>query len=363
MAEKEVISGIEAVGRGAFVADCRAYFGCPITLDGSKLKWFAQEFTRAGRTFLRASSEVSAINMVWGAAATGSRAMTVTASVGWGLMQETMSHLANSYLPAVIVVLQTGGPGQGSLKLSQMDYVPVTHGGGQGNYRNIVLAPASTQECYDLTQLAFYLADKYRNPVVVLLDTVVAEAAGSVEMKKLDFGPLPDKDWAVSGKGHHKDGKRRFVTSGQGFMPSPEIPNYLALLQGLNEKVAKMREGEVRCETLETEDAEVVLVAFGYSSRVSQEAMSTARAQGLKVGLVRPITLWPFPEQVIREKAGSGAKLLVVEDNLGGMDEDVRLAAEGKSSVDVINALDCHLPDAGGAIHPDKVLEEIKKLV
>lgn len=363
MADKVSISGIEAIGWGALTADCRAYFGCPITPDGDELEWFAREFPGKGRVFLRTSSELSSINMVWGAAATGARAMTITASVGWGLMQETMSHLVNAYLPAVIVVVQTAGPGQGTPQHSQMDYTPVTHGGGQGNYRHIVLAPASAQECYDLTQLAFHLADKYCNPVVVLLDTIVAETVEPVEMRKLELGPLPDKDWAVLGKGHHKDGQRRFATSGQGFIPTPTVPTYLALLHGLSDKVAKMKDNEVQCETLEIEDAGLVLVAFGYSARVCLEAMDTARAQGLKVGLVRPITLWPFPEQVIKSKAGNGTKFLVVEDNLGGMNEDVMLAVEGKSPVDVVNALDRHLPGAEGAIRSEKVLEKIKKLM
>jgi pyruvate/2-oxoacid:ferredoxin oxidoreductase alpha subunit len=243
-----------------------------------------------------------------------------------------------------------------------MDYTPVTHGGGQGNYRNIVLAPASAQECYDLTQLAFHLADKYRNPVVVLLDTVVAETVGLVEMKGLNFGTLPDKDWAMVGKGHRKDGQRRFITSGQGFIPSKAFPSYMALLQGLTKKVADMGE-EVRCESLGTEDADVILVSFGYSSQVSHDAMNMARSEGLKVGLIKMISLWPFPGQEIKKRAGKGVKFLVVEDNLGGMDADVRLAVEGKSSVDVINALDGHFPEAGSAISPEKVLQGIKKLM
>jgi len=244
-----------------------------------------------------------------------------------------------------------------------MDYASVTWGGGQGGYRNIVLAPYSVQEVHDLVQLAFYLADKYRNPVIVLSDGLIGTMMEPIRLRKLDFGPLPEKDWALRGKGRQVDGRRRILSSGQGLIPTPSHPNYLSLLHTLNRKFQQMATNEVRAETYCLEEAELVLVAFGYTARVSLQAMNWARDKGLKVGMIRPITLWPFPYQPIKEQALRGAKLLVVEDNLGLMAMDVRLAAEGKTDIHLISALDRHEPMEGGAIYPERVLSRIEQLL
>ncbi len=363
MIERILTLGNEAVGRGALGADCQAFFGYPISPQNEITEWFAREFPKRGKVFVQTSSEGAAISWLYGAAAAGVRAMTSTSSPGWGLMQEGMSHLANAELPCVIVLVQRGGPGSGTTRHSQMDYLSATRGGGHGGYKNIVLAPASVQEIHELVQLAFYLADKYRNPVVVLMDGIIGQMMEILEIKRLEFGSLPEKDWAVLGKSHHKDGRPHICLTGQGFFPTPEYPSYLFFLGALNQKNQQMSGCEVRYETYRVEDAESVLIAFGYVARACREALCRARDRGLKVGLIRPITLWPFPYQVIKEKAVQGVKFLVVEDNLGQMIEDVRMAVEGQAEVHFMGALERHDPGEGGAIFPLKVLEKIEKLL
>ena len=362
MAERIFIQGNEAVGWGALAADCRAFFGYPITPQNETTEWFAREFPKRGRVFVQTASEVASINWLFGAAAAGVRVMTSTSSPGWGLMQEGMSHLANAELPCVVVLVQRGGPGAGTTRHSQMDYLSVTRGGGQGGYKTIVLAPASVQETYELIQLAFYLADKHRTPVVVLTDGIIGQTMEILEMMPLAFDPLPEKDWAIVGKANRKGGQARSRCSAQGFIPNAEYPNYLSFLEGLDRKIQQMKDSEVRYETYKIEDAEVVLVAFGYAARVSREALYEARAKGFKVGLIRPTILWPFPYQVIKEKAIQGTKLGVVEDNLGQMIEDVKIAVEGQAEVHLVGALARHDPGEGGAIFPDKVLAKIEEI-
>lgn len=363
MAERVLVQGNDAVGLGAVAANCEAFFGYPITPQNEVTEWFAREFPERGKVFAQTASEVASVNWLFGAAATGTRSMTSTSSPGWGLMQEGVSHLANGELPCVIVLVQRGGPGAGTTRHSQMDYLSVTRGGGQGGYKTIALAPYSVQETCDLMQLAFHLADKYRNPVILLSDGIIGQTMELVEPKTLDFGPLPEKDWAVRGKGHQKDGNRRMRHSAQGFVPSLQHPTYLAFLEALDRKFREMESAEVRYETYSVEDADVVLLAFGYAARVCREAMNEARAKGLRVGLIRPITVWPFPYNVVKEIHARGAKLLVVEDNLGQMIDDVRMAIGMDAEVHFVGALDRHDPGEGGAIFPDKVLEKIERLL
>jgi len=313
-----------------------------------------------GREFVQSQSELGSINMLYGAAATGLRAMTSSSSPGWSLMQETVSDLANAELPCVIVNVQRGGPGGGPIRHAQQDYFQCTRGGGHGDYRNIVLVPASSQECCDLTQLAFYLADKYRNPVIVMSDAIIGRLRETVEVEKKEFGPLPDKDWGVSGKGQHGDGKRRVVDhSGDLF---GRYASYHDLLYSLNEKIKRMQVDELRYEEYKTEDAELILVAYGYSARVAKEAVNLSRNEGIRAGLLRLITAWPFPYEVIKQKASLGNDFLAVEDSLGQMVEDVKIAVEGKSNVGLVSILDRHLPTDGGMILPDRVLARIKEM-
>jgi len=359
MGDRILAGGNEAVGWGALSAGCRCFFGYPITPQNEIIELLARELPKRGGVFVQSQCETATINMLFGAAATGVRAMTSTASPGWGLMQEGMSNLAGANLPCVVVVVQRIGPGVQRVEHAQMDYNSVTKGGGGGGYKNIVLAPASVQETHDLMQLAFYLADKYRNPVVVLSEGLTGHVIEPLEVKTLEFGPLPEKDWAVTGQGRHKDGKYREI--GPSYHPLKD-GTYLAYLNKLREKYQAM-ESELRYEEYETEDAELLLVAYGYCGRVSAETVDMARAEGLKAGLLRPITLWPFPYQMIRDRAARGCKFLVVEDSLGLMVEDVRMGVEGKAEVHLADITFRHLPSEEGMIMPGRVLEEIRRLL
>jgi 2-oxoglutarate ferredoxin oxidoreductase subunit alpha len=301
--------------------------------------------------------------MLLGAAAAGVRAMTSTSSPGWALMQETMSHLSAAELPCVVVLVQRGGPGMGNTRHAQMDYLSVTRGGGQGGYKTIVLAPATVQETHDLVQLAFYLADKYRNPVVVLSDAVVGQMAEPLEVKTLEFGELPPKDWALRGKGQREDKQRRLVSTMPGMHRLPPYGSYLSYLAHLDRKWEGIKNSEVRHKSYYIEDAELILIAYGYAARVSQEAVYMARAEGLKVGLLRPLTLWPFPYQEIEQRAMRGCRFLVVEDSLGLLVEDVKLSVTKQSEVHLLGALARHAPMDEGLLFPDRVCAEIRKLL
>jgi len=363
MAERMFVQGNEAVGWGALYGGCDAFFGYPITPQNEVTQWFAREYPDRGKIFLQSQSEVGSINMLYGAASGGFRVMTSTSSPGWGLMQETVSHLASAELPCVIVLVQRGGPGAGSIRHSQMDYMSATRGGGGGGYKNIVLAPGSVQEIHDLMQLGFCLADKYRNPLIFLMDGILGQVSESMDAKTIDFGPLDDKDWAIRGRDMHKDGKRRLINSAAGVLPLPPYPNYISWLSHMKEKFCKMEDSELRYETYKVEEADLILVAYGYTARVSKEVVNMARASGLKVGLIRPITVWPFPYAAIKEKADLGCKLLVVEDSLGLLIEDVKIAAGAQADIGLVSILDRHLPTDGGMIMPGRVLEEVKRLL
>lgn len=364
MKEKILVEGTEAVGWGAVSAGVDAFFGYPITPQNETTEWFAREMPKRGKVFVQAQSEVGAIHLIYGGAATGARVITSTSGPGWSLMQEGMSTLVEAEFPCVVVLMQRGGPGEGTVRHSQMDYMTATRGGGHGGYKNIVLAPASVQETSDLVQTAFYLADKYRNPVVILTDGIIGRTRESLEVRTLDFSPLPEKDWAVRGKGQNKDGQRRVHQIIRGALaPSKEYDSYLAFIKALADKFQQMKNEEVRYESYQAVDAHLILVSFGYVARVCKEAINMARAEGLRVGLIRPISLWPFPSKVIAEKAEQGAKFLVVEDNLGLMVEDVELAVRGKAQVHLLNMLAHHLPTDAGMILPDRVFEEVKKLL
>lgn len=364
MEERILVQGNEAVGWGAIGAGCDGFFGYPITPQNEVPEFFAREMPKRAKVFVQSQSETGAIMMLYGGAGAGMRVMTSTSSPGWSLMQEGMSHLAAAELPAVIVVVQRGGPGQGSIRHAQMDYRCVTGTGGGGGYRNIVLAPASVQEVHDLVQLAFHLADKYSNPVVVLTDGIIGLISENLVRKTIDFGPLPDKEWAVMGRGEHPDGKRRYIHSCPSTAPPPRgCPDYLSWLEHLEKKLQTMAAGEVRYEDYRTEEADLVLVAYGYTARVCKEVVDVTRSEGLNVGLVRPITLWPYPYEAIASRAAPGVKFLVVEDSFGQMLADVRTAVGDRCPVSFLGMSSRHLPTDGGMILPDAVLEEVRRLL
>jgi 2-oxoglutarate ferredoxin oxidoreductase subunit alpha len=353
-----LVEGNEAIGWGALSAGCKCFFGYPITPQNEIMEFLARELPKRNGVFVQSQCETATIYMLYGAAAAGVRAMTSTASPGWALMQEGMSDLAGANLPCVVVVVQRIGPGVQRVEHAQMDYNSVTKG-GVGGYKNIVLAPASIQEQHDFVQLAFYLADKYRHPVIVLSEGLMGHIMEPLEVKTIDFGPLPPKDWAVKGQGKHEDGKYREL--GPSYHPLYD-GTYLNYLNALREKYKAM-ESEVRFEEYHTEDAKIILVAYGYCARVSAEAVDMARAQGLKAGLLRPITLWPFPSKPILDKATQGCKFIAVEDSLGQMVDDVKMAVAGKAEVHLIDVTFRHVPSEEGMIMPGKVLEEIKRLI
>ena len=363
MVERMFVQGNEAVGWGALYGGCDGFFGYPITPQNEVTQWFAREFPKKGKVFVQSQSEVGSINMLYGGSAGGFRVMTSTSSPGWGLMQETISHCVAAELPCVIVLVQRGGPGAGSIRHAQMDYVSVTRGGGQGGYKNIVLAPGSVQEIHDLVQLGFHLADKYRNPTMVLMDGILGQVSESMEVSTIDFGPLDEKKWALKGLERQKDGKPRIINAATGVLPLPPYPNYISWLRHVGEKYREMEDSELRYEAYEADGADLILVAYGYTARVSKEAINMARAEGLKVGLIRPITVWPFPYKIIKEKAELGCKFLVVEDSQGLLIDDVKIGVEGRTAVHLVGILDRHMPTDGGMIMPGRVLEEVKRIL
>lgn len=327
MGKKILMCGNEVIAEAAIRAGCRFYAGYPITPQNELPAYMARRMPEVGGTFIQSESEIAGINMVFGASVAGARAMTSSSSPGISLKQEGISYLAACELPAVIVNIMRGGPGLGNIAPSQSDYFQATKGGGHGDYHSIVLAPASVQEMGELTSLSFDLADKYRTPVMLLADGILGQM-----MEPVEFSPQlstlssqPKRDWILDGcKGR-----------------SPRVIRSLLLdnhsLEQLNLRLQKRYEEiktkEVRCEVLFHEDSKIFLVSYGTTSRICRDVVLKLRKKGLKVGLVRPITLWPFPSEAIKKLARRSVRFLVVEMSLGQMVEDVRLGVEGRSLV------------------------------
>jgi len=355
--ETIMISGNEAIGRGAIFAGCQAYFGYPITPQSRIPEFMSREMPKIGRVFLQAEDEIASAGMMFGAASSGVRAMVSTSGPGFSLMQEFVSCISAQHIPAVIVDVVRIGPGTGNTQAAQTDYRQTTKGGGHGGYRCIVLSPYSSQECFDLVQLAFHLADKYRIVVIVLSDATTGEGEGMVELRTLDFGPLPEKDWALRGKGQGNGGSIQTKIAHQ------MIWDLVGYHEEQSEKYQKIMDNEVRFEAYNTEDADLILVAYSYVARMAQGAVSMARAQGLKVGLLRPITLWPFPGEAIKKAALAAGKVLVVEDSPGLLCEDVECAVQGQVPVNLLGIWGRHVRGPAGIIYPERILEEVKKLI
>ncbi len=324
---KVLITGNEALAEAAVRAGCRRYFGYPITPQNEIPEFMARRLPAIGGTFIQAESEIASINMVYGAAAVGERAMTSSSSPGISLMQEALSFMAASELPAVIVNMQRGGPGLGNIAPSQADYFQAVKGGGHGDYKLLVYAPAGIQEIVDLTVLAFEKADEYRNPVMILGDGVLGQMMEPVELPEISPKKI-DKPWALTGAAGRPGRVIRSLYMLPGEEGGLERQNYK-----LKAKYERMAEREVLHETVLTDDAEIVVVAFGTSARIAKTAIQLARAQGIKAGLIRPITLFPFPEKIIAQIAERAERFLVVEMNMGQMVEDVRLAVNGRAPV------------------------------
>jgi pyruvate/2-oxoacid:ferredoxin oxidoreductase alpha subunit len=332
---RQVCKGNVAVVKGAILAGCRAYYGYPITPASEIAESAALYFPQVGGTFLQAESEVAAINMVYGAAAAGMRVMTGSSGPGVSLMQEGMSYLAGAELPCVIVDVMRGGPGLGNIAPEQSDYFAMVKGGGHGNYRNIVLAPASVQEMADLTMLAFDLADKYRNPAVVLTDGFVGQMMEPLDLEDHEI-EAPDKIWAVKGT---PETRANMVSSI--YLESNALEEHQRRMEA---KYIRAQENEPRWETSHTEDAEVLLVGYGIVSRVLLSTVEALRKEGIKAGLFRPITLWPYPAKALAKAAAQVHKVIVVELSNGQMVEDVRLTLNGRVPVDFYGRVGGNVP-------------------
>ncbi len=330
-----LIKGNEAVVRGAILAGCRAFYGYPITPASEIAETAAVLFPQVGGTFLQAESEIGAINMVYGAAATGERAMTASSSPGISLKLEGISYAAGSELPMVIVDIMRGGPGLGNIAPEQSDYNQMVKGGGHGNYKLIVLAPNSAQEMCDLTMRAFELADRYRTPVIVLADGFVGQMMEPVQLPE-PVAELPSKDWCVNGTAATRDNLISSI-----YMDPDELEEHNAKLQ---RKYDKIEQREILWEEIETEDAEIILVGYGIVSRILQSVVEEGRKRGLALGLLRPISLCPFPAPRIAELAETTEMFFAVEMSNGQMVHDIRLAVRHKRPVEFYGRMGGSVP-------------------
>jgi len=328
MEERVLMKGNEALCEGAVIAGCRYYFGYPITPQNEVPAYMSRRLPQVGGVFLQAESELAAINMVWGASCSGKRVMTSSSSPGISLMQEGISYLAGAELPTVIVNMVRGGPGLGNIAPAQSDYFQATRGGGHGDYYTIVLGPSTVQELANTMVEAFDLADIYRTPVIVLGDGVLGQMMEPLVLPESSKRIIPEKDWKIDGA---KGRKARIVRS---LRLNPQTALEELNLK-LRAKYEKIMENEVRYEEYHTEDAKVIIVAFGTSSRIVRSVVNQLREEGKNVGLFRPITLWPYPYKRLRELSeNSNVKAFIdVEMNLGQMLEDVKLAVNGNKKV------------------------------
>ena len=352
--EAILMKGNEAIAHAAIRCGVDGYFGYPITPQSEVIETLAElkPWETTGMQVVQAESELASIYMVYGAAGAGKRAMTSSSSPGVALMQEGITYLAGAELPALIVNVQRGGPGLGTIQPSQGDYFQATRGGGNGDYQTIVLAPASVQEMADFVDLAFELAFKYRNPAMILSDGVIGQMMEKVVLppfkpRRTDEEVIAQCPWASTGK--TKNRQRNVITS---LELKPEIMEMKNL--ALQAKYAKIRENEVRYEKQLCDDAEYVIVAFGSAARIAEKSVELARAEGIKVGLFRPITLWPFPTKEIAALAQGKKGVLVAEINAGQMVQDVRLAINGIVPVEQFGRLGGIVPD------PEEIVEALK---
>ena len=347
MAERVLMKGNEAIAEAAIRAGCRHYFGYPITPQTEIAAYMAKKMPKIGGVFLQAESEVASINMVYGAAATGCRVMTSSSSPGISLKSEGLSYIAGSDVPALVVNVQRGGPGLGGIQPSQSDYFQATKGGGHGDYRMIVLAPASVQEMASLTIKGFNLADKYLMTSMILADGTIGQMMEPISFEDAEI-EVYEKPWALTGT----EGKRKHnIVNSLYLQPDAlEKKNFERY-----ERYAIVEENEPMWEEFMMEDAEICVVAFGIASRVAKNAIVAAREEGIKVGLIRPITLWPFPSKPLAAAADKVKAFISVELNMGQMIEDVKLATGCKKPVTLCNR-------SGGMIpSPEQVLESIRQ--
>jgi 2-oxoglutarate ferredoxin oxidoreductase subunit alpha len=344
---KKLVKGNIALCEGALAAGLHAYFGYPITPQNEIPAYMSRKMVELGKVFVQGESEIASANMVMGAAVTGKRAMTSSSSPGISLKQEAISYMAGMEVPALIVNVQRGGPGLGNISGAQSDYFQTVKGGGHGDYRLIVLAPNCAQEMYEFAYDAFDLAENYRTPVMILTDGIVGQMMEPVEFNKPQKKEFADKAWALTGCKGRAPRSIKSLLMKDGVLEKHNLD--------LQSKYKAIEEKEVQYETYMTDDAEIIITAFGISSRISKSAVKLARKEGIKAGLLRPKTLWPFPSKIISSLAKERVKFLSVELNHGQMIEDVRLAVNGKCPVEFFGK-------AGGAIvSQQEILKKIKE--
>lgn len=345
MADKVLMKGNEAIAEAAIIAGCRHYFGYPITPQTEVAAYMAKKMPKIGGVFLQAESEIAAINMVYGVASAGKRVMTSSSSPGISLKGEGLSYLAGSDLPALVVNVQRGGPGLGGIQPSQSDYWQATRGGGHGDYHMIVLAPSSVQEMAELTVKGFELADKYRMTSMILADGTMGQMMEPVALD-LHVEPEPEKPWATTGT---KMARKHNIINSLSLVPEE--------LEALNfaryERYKEVEATETRFEEYRMDDAEICVAAFGIAARVSKNAVDEARKQGIKAGMIRPITLWPFPTAPFEKAADKVKAFISVELSMGQMIEDVKLATKCRRPVTLCNRVGGMIPD------PEQVLAAI----
>jgi len=351
MADKVMVKGTEAIGEAAIRAGCRLYFGYPITPQSELTEYMSRRLPQVGGTFLQAESEVAAVNMIYGAAATGSRVFTSTSSPGYSLMQEGVSYIAGAELPAVFVNVVRGGPGLGDIQPAQSDYFQATKGGGHGDYRLVVYGPESLQEAVELTIKAFDVADKYRNPVLILADGMLGQMMEPVEFPEYrDLSTLPDhSSWAMQGAKGRESHK----------ITSFDINEYVLEKMNLRyqAKYKEIIKNEIMFEEYKTEDADIIIVAYGTMGRIAKTVVDSAREKGVKAGLFRPITLWPYPYEALANLADRAKLFFTVEMSMGQMVEDVKLAVNGKKPVEFYGR-------TGGVVPtPNEVLAKLMELI
>jgi len=345
---RELWEGNQAIAEAAIRAGLEAYFGYPITPQNEILEWLARRMPELGRAFVQAEAELGAINMVYGAACTGARVMTSSSSPGISLMQEGLSYIAGTEIPMVLVNVMRGGPGLGNIAPSQGDYNQICKGGGHGDYHPIVLAPASVQEAVDLMPLAFDLAEKYLTIACVLLDGSIGQMMEPIQLPPMRELKHKEYSWSTTGA----KGRERHVLTSIYLEPQEEEKTNLRLLKRWEEVQAS----EIRFKEYFIEDAEIVVIGFGTAGRIALSAVRAARAQGIKVGLFRPVTVSPYPYARVAELGSRAKTLLVVEMNSGQMLEDVRLAVNGRTPIEFYGRL-------GGVVpFPDEILSEIQRL-
>lgn len=347
--KKVLIKGNYAIAQAAVLAGCQCYFGYPITPQSEIGEFMSGKMQELGRAYVSAESELAAINMVIGACSTGVKAMSSSSSCAVSLMQEALSYATSDQLPVVLVSVMRGGPGLGNIYPSQGDYFQATIGGGNGDYKTIVLAPSTVQECVDLTYKAFYLAHKYRNPAILLADGLLGQMMEPVEFYDYPYEEIDNSSWALTGA---KDRDGRIIRS-----YAPLADNQCVFLEKLYDKYRQIEENETEWEEIGTEDTDIVLISFGSTSRNVKTAAKLCRQKGLKVGILRPITLFPFPNKRLQELSKTVKKFITVEVNMGQMVNDVRLAVNGAVPVELI-----HKP-VGAPPEPEEIVAQIERLM